>query len=211
MGALFYKCMSSIVRSLDPKLDRFRPPKRSVPYVAKSRRDLGLLLKRTPEAILNEREKYIMLALLSLSEKTARDLMLPKNKMSFLRDSDELSLFTLDRLFKSGAKCFPVLNKEGQVVGLIHAKDFDISKISENDNLAPYLDKNLFYVRADYSIEQLLSTFLRSNCGYALVIDEKMHILGSVTLERLFSMIFGIQPDDFCADDDPWSVANRQI
>lgn len=209
MGALFYKVMSGIVRSLDPKLDRFRPPKRSVPYVPKNQRDLEQLLKRTPESILDERDRFITLALLHLSEKTTHDVMLPKAKMSFLHDNDELSLFMLDRLFKSGAKCFPVMNKDGQVIGLIHAKDFDISKISENDTLTPYLDKNIYYVRADYSIEQLLSTFLRSNCGFALVIDEKMHIVGSVTQERLFSAIFGIKPDDFCADDDPWAVANR--
>ena len=211
MGALFYKLMSGIVRSLDPKLDRFRPPKRSTPYVPKNRRDLELLIKRTPDTILKEQEQFITLALLHLSEKTTRDIMLPRSKMPCLHETDELSLFTLDRLFKSGAKSFPVLSKDGQVVGLIHAKDFDIAKISENDELAPYLDKEIFYVRPEYSIEQLLAAFIRSNNGFALVIDDKMHILGSVTLERLFSMVFGVQPDDFCSDDDAWSVANRRI
>lgn len=211
MGPLFYKLMSGIVRSLDPKLDRFRPPKRNTPYVAKNRRDLELLLKRTPETILEERNRYIMLALLNVGEKTTRDIMLPKSKMSFLRDTDEMSLFTLDRLFKSGSRCFPVLNAEGQAIGLIHADDFDIAKVSENDSIEPYLDKKIFYVRPEYTIEQLLSAFLRSNTGFALVIDEKMHIVGSVTEERIFSMIFGFQPDDFCADSDAWAVANRHV
>lgn len=210
MGAIFYKFMSGVVRWLDPKMERFRPPKRTKPYVPKNHRDFEQLLKRTPENILPEQQLFMILALLNLEGKTVNDIMLPHSKMSFLHETDELSLFTLDRLFKSGAKCFPVLNKSGQTIGLIHAKDFDIAKISENDSLEPYLDKDIFYVRSDYTIPQLLSAFLRSNCGYALVINEKMHIIGSVTSERLFSMIFGFQADDFCADNDAWAVANRQ-
>lgn len=211
MGALFYKFMSGAVRWLDPKMDRFRPPKRTKPYVPKNRRDLELLLRRTPADILPEQKLFITQALLNLEEKTAKDVMLPRSKISFLHDNDELSLFTLDRLFKSGGKCFPVLNKSGQTIGLIHAKDFDIVKISENDSLEPYLDKEIYYVRPEYNVEQLLSTFLRSNCNYALVIDDKMHIVGSVSADRLFSMIFGFQVDDFCADNDAWAVANRKI
>lgn len=211
MGALFYKLISSVVRSLDPKLDRFRPPKRSTPYVPKNRRDLELLIKRTPESYLAERERFVMQALLHLSERAASDLMTPRSKMHFLRESDELSLFTLDRLMKSGEKHYPVLNKEGQAIGLIRAKDFDIAKISENDSLEPYLVREMIYVRPEYNFEQLLSAFLRSGCEYALVIDEKMHILGSISVERIFSAVFDFEIDDFCADDDPWAVANRRI
>jgi len=203
--------MSGIVRTLDPKLERFRPPKRSKPYVPKNRRDFELLIKRTPDSILSERKRELIRALIDIETKTAQDLMTPRAKMSVLHEGDELSLFTLDRLSKSGSKCFPVLNKEGQAVGLIRAKDFDISKISENDKLEPYIDKNVFYVRAEYSVAQLLSVFLRCESGYALVVDDRMKIIGSVSADELFSEVFDFMPDDFYMDNDSWSVANRRI
>lgn len=211
MAPLFYKMMSKIVRSLDPKLERFRPPKRSVPYVPKNRRDFEGVLNRSSEAIISEQQKYIVAALLRLDIIRTKDLMLPKNKMALLKEDEKLSMFTLDRLSKSGTNIFPVINKEGQVLGVIHQEDIDIARVSEDDNISPYLDKKLYYVRPDYTIEQLFSVFLRTGQGYAIVIDEKMHLVGAVSLERLFSMVFDVTPDDFYEDSDIWSVANRKL
>lgn len=211
MGPLFYKMMSKIVRSLDPKLERFRPPKRAIPYVPKTRRELEGVLGRSSEKIISEQQKYIIAALFRLDKIRAKDLMLPKSKMALLKEDDKLSMFTLDRLSKSGTSNFPVLNKEGQVLGLIHQEDIDIAHVSEDDSIAPYLDKKLYFVRPDYTIDQLLSVFLRTGQGYTLVIDEKMHLLGSVSLARLFSMVFDVLPDDFCEDSDIWAVANRKL
>lgn len=211
MGPLFYKMMSKIVRSLDPKLERFRPPKRTTPYVPKNRRELEGVLNRTSETIVSEHQKYIVAALLRLDKIRTKDLMVPKNKMALLKEEDKLSMFTLDRLSKSGENNFPVLNKEGQVLGIIHQEDIDIAHVSEDDNISPYLDKKLNFVRQDYTIDQLLSVFLRTGQGYALVIDEGMHFVGSVSLSRLFSMVFDVVPDDFCEDSDIWSVANRKL
>ena len=201
MGPLFYKMMSKIVRSLDPKLERFRPPKRTTPYVPKNRRELEGVLNRTSETIVNDHQKYIVAALLRLGKIRTKDLMVPKSKMALLKEEDKLSMFTLDRLSKSGENNFPVLNKEGQVLGIIHQEDIDIAHVSEDDNISPYLD----------TIDQLLSVFLRTGQGYALVIDEDMHFVGSVSLSRLFSMVFDVVPDDFCEDSDIWSVANRKL
>lgn len=211
MAPLFYKMMSKIVRSLDPKLERFRPPKRSTPYVPKSRRELEAVLGRSSERIISEHQKYIVAALLRLDKITVKDLMIPKSKMALLKEGDKLSMFTLDRLSKSSMNDYPVLNKEGQVLGIVHQEDIGIAHVSENDNIEPYLDKKLYFVRPEYSAEQLLSVFLRTDQGYALVVDQNMHFVGAVSLARLFSMVFDVIPDDFCEDSDIWSVANRAL
>ena len=211
MGPLFYKMMSKIVRSLDPKLERFRPPKRSIPYVPKNRRELEGVLGRSSEKIISEHQKYIVAALLRLDKIRTQDLMIPKSRMPLLKEEDKLSMFTLDRLSKSGENIFPVLNKEGQVLGIIHQEDIDIAHVSEDDNISPYLDKKLYFVRPEYTIDQLLSVFLRTGQGYALVIDEGMHFVGFVSLARLFSMVFDVVSDDFCEDSDIWAVANRKL
>lgn len=211
MGPLFYKMMSKIVRSLDPKLERFRPPKRSIPYVPKNRRELEGVLGRSSEKIISEHQKYIVAALLRLGKIRTQDLMIPKSRMPLLKEEDKLSMFTLDRLSKSGENIFPVLNKEGQVLGIIHQEDIDIAHVSEDDNISPYLDKKLYFVRPEYTIDQLLSVFLRTGQGYALVIDEGMHFVGFVSLARLFSMVFDVVSDDFCEDSDIWAVANRKL
>ncbi len=203
--------MSKIVRSLDPKLERFRPPKRVPPYTPKNRRELEGVLGRSSELIISEHQKYIVAALLRLDKLRTKDLMIPKSKMALLKEDDKLTMFTLDRLSKSGTNNFPVLNKEGQVLGIIHQEDIDIARVSEDDSISPYLDKKLYFVRPEYTIEQLLSVFLRTGQGYAIVIDDKMHLVGAISLARLFSMVFDVVPDDFCEDSDIWSVANRKI
>lgn len=203
--------MSKIVRSLDPKLERFRPPKRSTPYVPKNRRELEGVLNRSSETIINDQQKYIVAALLRLDKIRVKDLMIPKSKMALLKEEDKLSMFTLDRLSKSGENIFPVLNKEGQVLGVVHREDIDIAHVSEDDNISPYLDTKLYFARPDYTVDQILSVFLRTGQGYVLVIDEKMHFVGSVTLARFFSMIFDVVSDDFCEDSDIWAVANRKL
>ena len=211
MAPLFYKMMTKIVRFLDPKLERFRPPKRAIPYTPKNHRELEAVLGRSSEKIISEHQKYIVSALLRLDKISTQDLMIPKAKLALLKEGEKLSMFTLDRLSKSGADDFPVLNKEGQVLGIVHREDIDIAHVSEDDNIDSYLDTKLYFVRPEYSVDQLLSMFLRTGQGYALVIDSDMHFVGAVTLARLFSMIFDVIPDDFCEDSDIWSVANRKL
>ena len=150
--------MSKIVRSLDPKLDKYRPPKKVIPYVPKNRRDLEGVLNRSSETIINDQQKYIVAALLRLDKIRTKDLMVPKNKTAYLKEEEKLSLFTLDRLSKSGTNNYPVLNKDGQVLGIIHQEDIDIAHVSEDDSIETYLDKKLYYVRPDYTIDQLLKT-----------------------------------------------------
>ena len=98
MAPLFYKMMTKIVRSLDPKLERFRPPKRSVPYVPKNRRDFEGVLNRSSDAIISEQQKYIVAALLRLDKIRAKDLMLPKSKLALLKEDEKLSMFTAESL-----------------------------------------------------------------------------------------------------------------
>ena len=208
MPPLFYRIMSKLVRALDPKLERFRAPKKTIPYTPKSRRDLESILKRTPDNILSERQQLIFLTILSFKDFTARDLMQPKAKMTILHETDELSLFTLNHLFLTGAKTFPVLLKTGEIDGLIHSNVFDIEKVAENSTIDPYLDKDILFIRDDYPVEEIFSAFLRSEKNYALVIDDKKKLVGCLLLERLFAQLFDFKAGtDFCDDFNPDAVA----
>ena len=208
MPPLFYRVMSKLVRALDPKLERFRAPKRPVPYTPKNKRDFEAILKRTPKNILSEEQLLAFLTILSFEDFTARDLMQPKAKMAILHETDELSLFTLNHLFQTGAKTFPVLLKTGEIDGLIHSNVFDIKKVAEDSSIEPYLDKDILFIRDDYSVEEIFSAFLRSEKNYALVIDNKKKLVGCLSLERLFSQLFGFKANtDFCDDFNPDAVA----
>jgi len=208
MPPLFYRVMSKLVRALDPKLERFRAPKRPVPYTPKNKRDFEAILKRTPKNILSEEQLLVFLTILSFEDFAARDLMQPKAKMAILHETDELSLFTLNHLFQTGAKTFPVLLKTGEIDGLIHSNVFDIKKVAEDSSIEPYLDKDILFIRDDYSVEEIFSAFLRSEKSYALVIDDKKKLVGCLSLERLFLQLFGFKANtDFCDDFNPDAVA----
>lgn len=210
MPPLFYRIMSKIVRRLDPKLERFRPPKRAVPYTPKNKRDLESILKRSAKGIITEKQLLTFLTILSFDEFTARDLMTPKSKMAILHETDELSLFTLNHLFNTGAKTFPVLLKTGEIDGLIHSNIFDIANVAEDSSIDPYLDKDIMFIRDDYTVEEIFSAFLRSEKSYALVIDKNKKLVGCLSLERLFAQLFDFKPITDCFDDfNPDAVARK--
>ena len=210
MGRMISRAMQKVVAGVDPKLERYRPPKQK--YYPKSREELVDLLRRTPKHVLSDEERTVIVAGMSFSERMVKSVMLPRDKMTFVHENDFLGPLTLDKLFKSGFLHFPVVGASGRITGLLHTKDLNDLKIKETDRARTYLDEDVYYVRADYTLEMAMAAILRTNCHFFVVIDEGENPVGLITYEMIAREMVGKEvEDDFEGDLDSYSVARRNV
>ncbi len=214
MESLFFRVMASLTRKIDPKLEKYRPPKPTPPpFTPQTDKELISLLKRTPKSVISAAQRDQILANLSNSSLRVADIMFTRRQMAIIHSKDALGPLLLDKLHKTGAKIFPVIDENSQICGLANSEIFDIQKISKNSSITNYLDPNVVYVSPDYPLVAALNVFLRNHTEYCLVVDDKMHIKGYLTLARLLNTLIleTTQADNFENDADPLAVGARQF
>ncbi|MBQ9019761.1 CBS domain-containing protein, partial [Candidatus Saccharibacteria bacterium] len=134
----------------------------------------------------------------------------PRSDITFVSQDEVLGPLVLDKLYKSGYAHFPVVDARRHVIGLLHTEALNSLEIRETDVAKNFLDPNVYYVRADYSLEQVLAAFLRTNCYFFLVIDKTARLVGMLTYEMLTDYLLGGEiVDDFDRDNDRQAVAQR--
>ena len=210
MGRTISRVMKKIVAGVDPKLEKYRPPKQK--YYPKSRGELFDLLKRTPRGVLSDEERTVIAAAMSFAERPVKSVMLPKSKMTFVHENDFLGPLMLDKLFKSGFLHFPVIGASGRITGLLHTRDLNDLKIKDTDRAGKYLDENVYYIRGDHTLQMAMAAFLRTNCHFFVVIDAAENPVGLITYEMVAEEMLGRKVrDDFDGDLDSYSVARRNV
>jgi len=202
--------MRKVVKGLDPKLDKYRPPKKK--YVPLSKGELLDLLRRTSREVLSDEEREIIAAAMSFSERTVKSVMLPQDKMTYVHENDFLGPLMLDKLFKSGFLHFPVVGASGRITGLLHTKNLNDLKIKDTDRAGKYLDENVYYIRGDHTLEMAMAAFLRTNSHFFVVIDAAENPIGLLTFEAVVEAMLGKKiMDDFDEDLNSGSVAHRSV
>lgn len=211
MKQFFYKLLCHFVRWLDPKLNRFRAKKPD--YAPRSIEEFIKIMRRTPLSIITKEQRNIIAAVMSYRDRQVKDLMLPKDQTTFVRDTDYLGPLMLDKLYQSGSEHFPVVDRQDHIVGLLHTASLNSLEIRKTDRASKYLDPEVFYLRSDYSLPQALAAFLRTKSLLFVVVDKEEHPVGILTYKMFLEYLFGELPptDDFGQDADSQAVATRQI
>lgn len=205
-----HKIMGKIVRWLDPKLAKYRKIEKKPPYTPKTEKEFIGVLKRTPNEILNSKQRNIIAGAMTFGSIPVSLIMTERKDMMFLSESDFLGPLLLDKMYKTNSDTFPVLDKDGEVCGIVRISEIDPLKISEDQPINQFICKNVFFARSDYSLEMLLTAFIRTNSTYMIVIDKIAHVVGSVSLDELIATLYGRHlRDSFSSDDSPYSVARR--
>ena len=150
---------------------------------------------------------------MSFPERKVAEIMMPKSEITFVYEHDFLGPLMLDKLYQSGSSHFPVLSSDGhQVIGLIHTDQLNSLEIKNTDRATNYLDKKVYYLRADYSLEQAMAAFLRTNCFFFLVVDRNGQIVGLLTYQMLIAYILGYVPhDNFEEDTSIAAIMKREL
>ena len=132
--------MTKLVAALDPHFDKYRAKPVSVSkeqadkarekeekkfqkqvddavkrelkdYTPKNEKELVQLLRRTPREVLSVKQRNLISGAMSFDKRKAILITMPKDDITFLKDTDFLGPINLDKLYKTGDTVFPVLNK----------------------------------------------------------------------------------------------------
>ena len=184
--------MRKIIRWIDLKLEKYREKTPEKKLVVKNEHELVKIIKETPEKVLSAQEKNMIAAVLSFSSKRAYDIMIPESEMTYVREDEVLGPLILDKLYKSGFSHFPVVDKLGKIVGIIHTESLNSLEIKEAKKAKDLIfDKKVTYVRYDEPLEKILDEFMRTNVLFYLVVDEKEKLVGMITFEMVIYYLLG--------------------
>lgn len=181
------------------------------PPAPETREDLFALLREAPMSVLTAAERKAMAAVLSLPDVKVAELMTPATKIVFVNQGEVLGPLVLDRLYHSGFTHFPVIEGKNQIIGTLETTLLNSLDIKETSTAKQVMDPRAYYIRSDYSLEQALKAFLRTNSHMMLVVDHYEKLMGMLTFAQLIEYLFSEKfRDDFDRDNDRLAVAKRK-
>ena len=182
-----------------------------IPASPKTREDLFALLREAPMSVLTSNERKAMSAVLSLPDIRVSELMSPATKIVFVDQDETLGPLVLDRLYRSGFTYFPVVDGRQHIIGILPTALLNSLDIKETNTAKEIMDPRVYYIRRDYTIEQALKAFLRTDSQLMLVIDRYEKLAGMLTFAQIMDYLFGEKFDDaFDRDNDRLAVAKRK-
>ena len=206
--------MRKFTKWVDTKLEKYREPEEPEelpPYVVKDLEDFIGVLRRAPQDVLSGKDRALISACMSFKDRKVSEIMMPRAEITFVYEHDFLGPLMLDKLYKSGSSHFPVLSSDGhQVIGLISTEKLNSLEVKTTDRASKYIDEKVYYLRSDYTLEQAMAAFLRTNCFFFIVIDQSGSLVGMLTYKMLVAYLLGYLPkDDFYEDSNIAAVIKR--
>lgn len=135
---------------------------------------------------------------LALQTRTARDLMVARGDVAFLRITmDDASIRAEAR--RTGHTRYPVIDDElDEVIGILHVKDLFLRVLEPltKESLKGLL-REPFYIPEAMRAEMLLREFRKRKQHLAIVVDEYGGTAGVVTVEDVVAAVVGELQDEF--------------
>ena len=159
-----------------------------------SRKDIQFLLSResgaTPD--LGEQRRRMVVGVFGLSEKTARDVMVPRDQMLQIRPETPMSE-VLELARKSNVKSFPVYSDaEKRFTGILRLEDL-FERIDDENLTVPDLIRPPQYVEEELPADDLIPRMRLSRQPVLLVRNDQQMVTGFVTTEVVLAEIVGPQ------------------
>ena len=173
---------------------------------------LSMVSEGEHDGYLEANTRDMIEGIMELDDKTAGDIMTPRNKVDALNQStswDEMMEFVIE----SGRTRIPIYDESlDQVVGLLFAKDLlRESRLSKRRPLQKLI-RDPIEVPATIMLDEMLKTFLRGRTHMAIVKDEYGAVAGVVTIEDVLEEIVGEIVDETDEDisDDITFLSDHQ-
>ena len=189
----FERLIKKIVKTLDPKLEKYREKAEKEPFSPKTTKELVGVIKRTTNGILSSSEKNMFASLMSYKDKLATDLMIPKDEMIFVSDEEVLGPLNLDKLYKSGYSVFPVVDKNEKIIGLIKTDTLNSLEKTDGKKAKKYLDNSrVIFINEKTTLKEVLDEFLKSSSLLFIAKNSKNEILGMLTFDIVIYYLLGL-------------------
>jgi len=171
----------------------------------RSRRDLEDVLTLAVENdVIDQDARNIMEGAMQVSDMQARDIMIPRSQMVFIKADSTLEDI-LPQIIRSAHSRYPVIGDNPDVVlGILLAKDL-LPQILNSDNGKFKIEGLLrpaMVVPESKRLNVLLREFRENRNHMAIVIDEYGGVAGLVTIEDVLEEIVGEIEDETDAQAD---------
>ena len=189
----------------DPDADKPSLLERLSAFLAREpedRDELRTLLRGAHERRLFDADALAMIeGVLSVSESTVRDIVIPRAQMDCVSIDDEPSEF-IPIVLETNHSRFPVIGEsKDDVVGILLAKELlhyyaDPDAFNLRDRLRPAV-----FVPESKRLNVLLREFRANRNHIAIVVDEYGGVSGLVTIEDVLEQIVGDIEDEYDFDE----------
>lgn len=184
----------------------FREPATSAhskPLQLHSKEELSELIEHSKE-LVGDKERQLLVSALSFGDTSVGSIMTPKAVIDFIKQSEFLGPLVLDELHGLGHSRLPVIAEDlDHVVGILHLRDMLSLNIRDSTTAAQAMEKKVYYIRQDDTLEHALSAFLKTRHHLFIVINENRETVGLLTLEDVIEALIGrkiVDEDDIHAD-----------
>ena len=147
----------------------------------------------------------IIFGALQVSDMRARDIMIPRTQLVYLRD-DQPPEELLRTIIDSQHSRFPVIGDDlDNIRGILHAKDL-LRLAIERDGDFDIKDwiRPAAVIPESKRLNILLQEFRSTRNHMAVVVDEYGHVCGVVTIEDVLEQIVGDIEDEHDVDDESY-------
>src|ERR1035437_5031591 len=169
------------------------------------REDLMELIERQksqPDSRLSIEELELLAHVLTFGDKTVADCMVPRKVVKTISDDESIGPVVIRELHDSGYSRFPVYkDKADNFVGTLYLRD--LVELKHTGLVRDVMDKHVYYVHEEYSLEQVLHAFLVTKHHMFVAVNSFEEFVGVITIEDLIQQILGFKiVDEFDHYDD---------
>ena len=200
-----------LAQKLDESIVRVLVPKSMKPQTALTDADYQELIElATQQGALGQSEKEIILQIINLDKRAARDVMRPRSRMACIPDD-----LTVEQMIAAARKFkhrrLPMYDETPDtIVGILNTRAL---LLDPNVDLADAVEFPSF-VPESMNLLQLLKSLQRQKRGMAVVLDEFGGTAGLVTMEDILGQLVGkiraeVESDGFVMEKlapDRWRV-----
>lgn len=180
-------------------------------YDIESKEELVAMVEQAGEALSRD-EKKMVIGVLSFDTVPVKEVMTPRSVIDTVDQDEVLGPLVLDALHKTGHSRFPVTGGDiDHVVGVLYIQDLlTINRSSTSKRVRAVMEKKVYYIREDQTLQHALAAFLRVRHHLFIVVNEFRETVGIVSLEDVIERILGRKiVDEFDAHEDLRRVAQR--
>jgi CBS domain containing-hemolysin-like protein len=153
--------------------------------------------------LLDDVERRLLLNSLQLRQLSARQIMIPRNRM-LSASVDMISSDLLSIIAESPFSRLPLFSGSiDNIVGIIHLKDLLCLQVQTKDQDVRDAMRPVLFVPETMPADEVFSNLQNKRYHVAIVLDEYGGTSGIVTIEDLIEEIFGELQDEFDTDITP--------
>lgn len=173
-------------------------------YDIESKEELLEMVERSGD-VLSKDEKKLIVNGLNFANVPLSSVMTPRSMIEAVSHDELLGPLVLDDLHKKGYSRFPVIQGDiDHVVGVFYIQDLlTIGQKAKSHRASTVMDKNVYYIREDRSLQHALAAFLKVKRHLFVVVNEFRETVGLLSLEDVIEALLGRSiVDEFDMYDD---------